>query len=341
MALACACAALLAWLAREALLYLHPAAPALPQLAVGLAVAGLAGLLAALPLGSRPDEGPGTRPAPAPEPQPRDGRAAERAGRVSEMAETLAERAGRAGDDAFDLSAQLGVAGSRGSQAIQTLEAAAHGMEHARELSHRAAQSLVELDAAMERVIAGANGAQAKLTVIADTAEQAQSLVAGMADIAEQTDMLSLNASIEAEKAGEHGRGFGVVAKAVRRLADTAAQTAGDIERLVARMRQAVAADVMEMDTLTRQAGHGAARLHASREAVRAAASALEELAQAIESLGPELRGLPPVLAKARETSDRVQGALAALPGLAETLRAAADELAAPDAPTLKGDQSS
>ncbi|WP_279355903.1 methyl-accepting chemotaxis protein [Fundidesulfovibrio agrisoli] len=341
MPVACACAALLAWLAREGLIFLHPAASALPQLAVGLAAAALAGWLAALPLGSATGDAPRPEPAPSAGPQPHDGRLGEHAARVGDLAGTLAERAGRAGDEAFDLTAQLGVAGSRGSQALQTLAAATQGMEHARELSRRAGQSLDELAAAMERVLAGAGGAQAKLTVIADTAEQAQSLVAGMADIAEQTDMLSLNASIEAEKAGEHGRGFGVVAKAVRRLADTAAQTAGDFERLVARMRQAVAADVMEMDTLTRQAGHGAARLRASREAVRDAAGALEELALALEGLGPELRGLPPVLTKARETSDRVQGALAALPGLAETLRATAEGLAGLDAPTLKGDQSS
>jgi len=177
--------------------------------------------------------------------------------------------------------------------------------------------------------------------VIAETAEQAQSLVAGMASIAEQTDMLSLNASIEAEKAGEHGRGFGVVAKAVRRLADTAAQTAGDIERLVARMRQAVAADVMEMDTLSRQADNGAARLRAARGAVQAASAGLDELARTMDGLGSEVRGLAPALGKAREASDRIQGALAVLPGLAETLRNAAGELAERDAPTLKGDQPS
>jgi len=66
--------------------------------------------------------------------------------------------------------------------------------------------------------------------------------------VADQTNLLSLNASIEAAKAGEFGQGFGVVAREIRRLADQTAVATLDIEQTIKEMQAAVAAGVMGMD---------------------------------------------------------------------------------------------
>src|SRR6266498_3148728 len=70
---------------------------------------------------------------------------------------------------------------------------------------------------------------------------------------ADQTNLLSLNAAIEAEKAGEHGRGFVVVATEIRRLADQSALATGDIEQIVKEMQSAVSAGVMGMDKFSEE----------------------------------------------------------------------------------------
>jgi len=66
--------------------------------------------------------------------------------------------------------------------------------------------------------------------------------------VADQTNLLSINAAIEAEKAGEYGRGFLVVAREIRRLADQTAVATLDIETMVRQMQDAVSAGVMQMD---------------------------------------------------------------------------------------------
>jgi methyl-accepting chemotaxis protein WspA len=74
-----------------------------------------------------------------------------------------------------------------------------------------------------------------------------------------------LNAAIEAEKAGEYGRGFGVVATEIRRLADQTAVATLDIEHMIRGVQGAISSGVMDMDKFTVDVREGA---EAAREVV-------------------------------------------------------------------------
>ncbi len=96
-----------------------------------------------------------------------------------------------------------------------------------------------------------------KLGVLSDKAGNITQVITTITKIADQTNLLSLNAAIEAEKAGEAGRGFAVIATEIRRLADQTAVATYDIEQMVKEMQSAVAAGVMSMDKFSEQVRRG------------------------------------------------------------------------------------
>lgn len=90
-----------------------------------------------------------------------------------------------------------------------------------------------------------------ELHVIQDKANAISGIITTMTKVADQTNLLSLNASIEARKAGEYGRGFKIVAKEIRRLADQVAGSTLEIEKMIGGMLNAVYNGVHAMDNLS------------------------------------------------------------------------------------------
>src|SRR5206468_470610 len=95
------------------------------------------------------------------------------------------------------------------------------------------------------------------LSVIREKANDINLVVTTITKVADQTNLLSVNAAIEAEKAGEYGLGFLVLAREIRRLADQTAVATLDIDRMVREMHTAVSAGVMEMDKFSEEVRRG------------------------------------------------------------------------------------
>jgi len=109
-------------------------------------------------------------------------------------------------------------------------------------------ESLDLMAQAMDGLSQASRDMSAKLSLIREKASGIGQLLSTIAKVATQTNLLSLNAAIEAEKAGEFGPGFAVVAREIRRLADQTASAALDIERTVRDMQASVQAGAAAMD---------------------------------------------------------------------------------------------
>jgi methyl-accepting chemotaxis protein WspA len=114
-------------------------------------------------------------------------------------------------------------------------------------------KSLSGMDQTMRQLAESTESIGSKLSVISERAANINLVVTTITKVADQTNLLSINAAIEAEKAGEYGLGFLVVAREIRRLADQTAVATLDIERMVKEMQYSVSAGVMEMDKFSEQ----------------------------------------------------------------------------------------
>jgi len=156
-----------------------------------------------------------------------------------------------------------------------------------REVSARTADSadsgqadLNEMQSTMKHLASATDSVSSKLSIINEKANNINDVVSTITKVADQTNLLSLNAAIEAEKAGEYGLGFSVVAREIRRLADQTAVATLDIIKMVKEMQSSVSSGVMEMDKFS--------------DEVRRCVSNVDGISGKLENIIQQVQCLPP-----------------------------------------------
>jgi methyl-accepting chemotaxis protein len=108
--------------------------------------------------------------------------------------------------------------------------------------------SLVAMDAVKEKVETTAEN----ILTLAEQAQAIGNIIATVNDIAEQTNLLALNAAIEASRAGEHGKGFTVVAGEVKALADQSKKATGQVRQILGEIQKATNTAVLSTEEVTK-----------------------------------------------------------------------------------------
>lgn len=175
--------------------------------------------------------------------------------------------------------------------------------------------SLDRMRDTMQGITEACVGISSKLEVLNQRASRIGDVVTTIAKVADQTNLLSLNAAIEAEKAGEFGHGFAVVAREIRRLADQTAASTVDIEKMVKEIQSAVAGGVMGMEKFANDVRVGAVEVESTSSQFATILSQIQTLTPSFhrvsEGMGSQVLGarqitesLSQLSTAARQTAD-------------------------------------
>lgn len=143
--------------------------------------------------------------------------------------------------------------------------------------------AISRMETTMRQILDASAAINAKLAVLNEKTANINSVVTTITKVADQTNLLSLNAAIEAEKAGEYGLGFSVVATEIRRLADQTAVATYDIEKMVKEMQAAAAAGAAGMEKFSDEARRGV-------DEVRAVGTQLAQIIHQVQTLTPRFQ---------------------------------------------------
>ncbi|MBI9069593.1 MAG: methyl-accepting chemotaxis protein [Salinivirgaceae bacterium] len=140
----------------------------------------------------------------------------------------------------------------------------------------------------IDETIEGMNRVKVQMASIADIvirlSEQSQSIgaiVNSVNDLAEQSNLLAVNASIEAAKAGEHGRGFGVVAQEIKNLASRSKEATSQIKLILSEIQKSISNTVMATEQGGKAVDEGLKLSEVAGNVINTLSDSVNESAQA------------------------------------------------------------
>ncbi len=193
------------------------------------------------------------------------------------------------------------------SQAADRAKAVAESARRSEEVGRIGRKAVEEVVGVINTASAQASSVAGNITSLAEKTQAIGEIVALITDIAEQTNLLALNAAIEASRAGEHGRGFSVVASEVKMLADESKKATQRVRQILGDIQKTANTAVLSTEEGTRSMMLATRSAASAGEAIQALDMAVAEVAEAAAqisaSAGQQATGLTQIHQAMRDIS--------------------------------------
>jgi methyl-accepting chemotaxis protein len=194
-------------------------------------------------------------------------------GTINRRIREMSQEIGKASNDILTSSTQQEQITMQQTSAVSETSATIEELSVSAKQVSQSAQSI------MKQV----EGTAAKIVFFSQKAQEINKISAVLEDIAQQIHLLSLNASIESARAGEHGKGFGVVAAEIRKLSERANRETSEITTIIEDIQNTIAAVVLA----TEQAVNGVRSITIS---VQEQDTATDQISQAMQDINLGMR---------------------------------------------------
>ncbi|GEM_PF-1158663 len=189
---------------------------------------------------------------------------------------------------------------------VEVMEDVAESANESAKMAETLQSNIEHREQSLIKLVDSTDNVSSRLGAINEKATKINNIVTTIARIADQTNLLSLNAAIEAEKAGQFGQGFSVVAREIRRLADQTVIAAEDIELMVRDMQSAVSSGVMEMEKFNNE-------VRSSVDEVEKMSSDLGQIVDQVKVLRPRFAEVSSSMGDQADSAEQISEAMSDL----------------------------
>jgi methyl-accepting chemotaxis protein len=210
--------------------------------------------------------------------------------KLRQIPETLASSASRlvaAGNELTEANNEQQQSLNQQAAAIQQTQVTSQEIKQTSQMTSERAEAMLRVarraedlghegEAAIEQSVAGlstiqqfVDAMQVKLNRLAESATQIGEITEAVKDMADQSNLLAVNAAIEAARAGENGKGFAVLAREIRALADQSVKSTTRIRGILGEVISAIRAAATMVEQGSRDIAGGLERMRASSDSLR------------------------------------------------------------------------